>query len=566
MRYRDFEIQVGPRTGDGYVTRVVRSPAGESEPCLLVLPEALRDDPASLLGRRMGEASAERIGGELFDALFTGAVGRRFHESLTPSDGGGEGLRIRLQLNPADRSIAALHRTPWELLHRRETGDWLAMSRGIPMVRSLSVPRPPRAGSWAPPLRVLILLGQDPDGDEDTAEGEREARLLTDLLDEQPHIECELLEAPDLGELRLRLSELRPHVLHYIGHGFFDPYTGEGSLPFRGRGDRATLVTGAALATAIRDVGDLRLAVLNACDTACSGDREEQAPFAGLAPALVQGGLPAVVAMQTPISAQRAIAFSREFYRTLASEGTVEEAAMEGRQAIHGLGTDEAQWAIPVLFLRNGVDWVFPAPAAEVEPVREGGRSGRLVGLVVALVLLLGAAAGLSVRSYLDSGAVLQEPASTEDVDEPIESDPPPASPPLTRSVVIGSGAQAVRWSLEAPSSFSPRTLDAFAAGIRERAAPVPSFLAQAGADGLGVVTVRLTAPSVEPSSVREGWKTCQLSASCVLAGPGPARWSTTLGASGSQSLETGACWAAATALADGVVRGLATHLKEALS
>ncbi|MEO1085994.1 MAG: CHAT domain-containing protein, partial [Acidobacteriota bacterium] len=75
-------------------------------------------------------------------------------------------------------------------------------------------------------------------------------------------------------------------------------------------------------------------------------------PFAGVASALVLGGLPAVLAMQIPISDQAAIAFSRDFYAELAAGTTLDEALVEGRQAIENTDSNSVEWGTPVLFLR----------------------------------------------------------------------------------------------------------------------------------------------------------------------------------------------------------------------
>ncbi len=93
------------------------------------------------------------------------------------------------------------------------------------------------------------------------------------------------------------------------------------------------------------------LVVLNARHTARSGSSEGD-PYGGVAAALVRSGMPAVVAMQRPISDGAAIAFSAAFYRQLAAGAGLETALTEGRQAIHTLSPAGDEWAIPVLFGR----------------------------------------------------------------------------------------------------------------------------------------------------------------------------------------------------------------------
>jgi hypothetical protein len=136
-----------------------------------------------------------------------------------------------------------------------------------------------------------------------------------------------------------------------MGHGAFDPASGEGALLCGGPGGRL-LVTGRHLAAKLKDLDALRLVVLNACETAVVGGEAAQSPFAGVAAALVLGGIPAVVAMQSSIQDAHSLAFTPAFYHRLAGGMSVEEAVTEGRQAILSQEPETAAWANPVLFLR----------------------------------------------------------------------------------------------------------------------------------------------------------------------------------------------------------------------
>ena len=78
----------------------------------------------------------------------------------------------------------------------------------------------------------------------------------------------------------------------------------------RGRPD---LLPAELLAMLLRS-RNVRLAVLNACETAYAG----QDVWASVAQALVLAGVPAVVAMQSVVIDGQAAAFARSFYRALA--------------------------------------------------------------------------------------------------------------------------------------------------------------------------------------------------------------------------------------------------------
>ena len=85
---------------------------------------------------------------------------------------------------------------------------------------------------------------------------------------------------------------------------------------------------------------------------ACSGGVVHgESLFGGLGPALVQAGVPAVLASQLPISTTGATAFTRGFYRSLARYEAVPAAVNAGRRRMN-----DREWFIPVLYLRSADD------------------------------------------------------------------------------------------------------------------------------------------------------------------------------------------------------------------
>ena len=175
----------------------------------------------------------------------------------------------------------------------------------------------------------------------------------------------------------------------------FDPASGAGALYFlRPGGQGALPMAGSTLASILRDVPTLRLAVLNACESA-RASRDDGHPFAGVANALVLGGLPAVVAMQAPISDTAAIAFSDAFYRQLTVGAPIDTAVTEGRQAVHFAAPERREWSTPILFLRIPDGVLFrSARTEEGKAVAAGsGRRQRskrslLVGAAILLVVI----------------------------------------------------------------------------------------------------------------------------------------------------------------------------------
>jgi hypothetical protein len=404
MEYEDFELQIGPQTQEGLLVRV-QSPAGKGEEWVR-LPSFSGD--LEILSGTLRHLEAEeaqglpttpaKIGSDLFQFLFIGQIGILFHESLSSL----RGLRIRLWINPRDRTLAPLLSLPWELLYRKDREEFLALHEETPIVRGLDVPRPATIRPYQSPLRILAVLARDPGSS--PLKLDEELKQLREALQRNPEIQLETLEDPNIQTIRNVLGEGGFHILHYMGHGAFEPDSGDGALLFRGPAGRLP-VTGRHLATKVTGLNALRLVILNACETAVVRGEAARGPFAGVAAALVLGGIPAVVAMQSSIRDSHALAFTSGFYRRLADGMPLEEAVTEGRQEIHSDAPDAASWAAPVLFLRGKGD-LFPqsrerAPEPQVAspplPARKGTR-GLLTRALLLGLLAVALGAGLISR------------------------------------------------------------------------------------------------------------------------------------------------------------------------
>jgi hypothetical protein len=250
MEYEDFELQVGPQLPEGLLVRV-RSPAGEGE-AFVHLPrfagelDQLEGMARHLAGGTPGLPSAPaEVGGDLFQSVFIGQVSDLFYQSLSRVEASARGLRLRIRINLRDRTLAPLLDWPWELLYRKDTEEFLALSRGTPMVRALDVPRPAAVRRYRPPLRILAVLARDPESS--PLRLEEELKQLRESLEQDPEIELETLEDPDPQTLRNALDQKGIHILHYMGHGAFEPASGEGALLLGGPEGRLP-VTGRHLA------------------------------------------------------------------------------------------------------------------------------------------------------------------------------------------------------------------------------------------------------------------------------------------------------------------------------
>lgn len=413
MHYDDFVLQIEAGLEAGFEVRVLQSPAGEGRaPLQLDIDRDALDDLLPDLTRQAGQQrdagtgsreivrrygtpqyDPREVGAALFRGIFSGQTGQLFERSL----GGlatdqNRGLRIKLKLNGDDPRIAHLAALPWELIRRSETDDFFGLDRRTPLVRYLDVPRPRPRIPLPSVLRVLVVAA---------APKELDALKLSDELQQlrkewktYRRVEVDVIEHASLTQVREALSEKDFHVLHFMGHGGFDRQSGEGVLYFESTGGGAVPVSGRSLAVKLKGHPTLGLVFLNACNSGRTSALGDAQPFAGVATALVYGGMPAVLAMQFPISDSAAIRFSQTFYRHLAAGVSVDGAVTEGRQAIHTDDPKNVEWATPVLFIRTADSRVFHRSPRKWVP---GAVAAALVFLGLMLTVLLQP----TLRSYV---------------------------------------------------------------------------------------------------------------------------------------------------------------------
>jgi hypothetical protein len=328
-----------------------------------------------------------QAGERLFEALFTGPVLGAFLQCSAFVDSKPDtGLRIRIEVDPSLPESQEIGSLPWELIYRHATRQHLAADVKTPVVRRLAVPG---STTPAPRLRALRILAVSarPSG-APPLDLEHEIGALAAAWRRVPRVEVEALEHASLQALEAKLGGKPFHVLHFMGHGGFEAATGTGYLLFEDGAGEPQRVDGVTLGEVLRDRrGSLRLVVLNACDTARLPRHRGQDPFSGVASALVMVGIPAVVAMQFPVSDRAAKAFSRRFYEALASGLPADSATAAGRRAIQTDSPGSQEWATPALFMS--------APDGQI--VKLGPRWLRWA---VPALLVLGLAAGFA-REHL---------------------------------------------------------------------------------------------------------------------------------------------------------------------
>ena len=316
IHYEDFSLKIEPRRGDLYPVIVLRSPAGEGRSqfrlpfdpdelgdLLAGLGEAVRGSAEKVVREAAPGATRTRpqqIGDQLFNALFSGPIRSLLDRSLGMLHGSNQGLRVKLHIDPEDPGLAQLSSLPWELMYRKETREFLNLSSFTPILRYLDVQVPCTPLPLEPPMRILGVIANP--GDYPQLDLERERRQIEATWARQGDVAVDFLQPATILKLQEQLAAQPYHALHFMGHGGFDQLSGSGVLLFEDERGDAAAVDGSTLAVLLRDAPTLRLVFLNACETACVSKREGLDPFAGVAAAMVMAGIPAVVAMQFPIT------------------------------------------------------------------------------------------------------------------------------------------------------------------------------------------------------------------------------------------------------------------------
>ncbi|HET9997118.1 MAG TPA: CHAT domain-containing protein [Nocardioides sp.] len=363
-RYLNFDLLLEQEGEGRYQARVTASPLGETPSVRFQLPFdattlenlLLKLDPGRSGTRRVGRTGQQQaamdFGGPLYQAVFTGDLALAWQRSLDKARAEqAGGLRLRLRLNDAG-AIAGL---PWELLYDARSNTFLAQSERTPLVRFLDVPQVARPMAVDGPLRVLAIISSPIDLDELDVEAEwvriqeaLEPRTSTGL------VTLDRLPSATLSELGTWLRRSETHVVHFIGHGDFDPGLREGVIYFQDQTGRRSAVTSSTLGPYLRDHDPLRMVVLNACRSARTDSTD---PFGGMAQGLVQQDSTAVVAMQFPISDRAAVKFTGEFYGALVDGQPVDQAVSSARKSL--LDGFQDEWATPVLFMRSPDGHIF---------------------------------------------------------------------------------------------------------------------------------------------------------------------------------------------------------------
>ena len=256
-----------------------------------------------------------------------------------------QGLRLRFCWDPADQELNQLGALPWELA--LSGIERFGLTTDLPVSRFLVGDVPiPRCSDRE--IRVL-MVASEPRGS-DTIKAEEEKRELRRAV-RHHHKLYVGTERAVISRVRERLIRGRFHVLHFIGHGSYEPDTGAVRILWETEDKGQHPLSAQEFAEQIAQLDDLRLVVLSSCWSATLSNDAEHDVYHAIAPALLRRGVPAVVGMRFPVTHAAAIDFSRKLYSFLADGYPIDAAVTEAR--LYLAGKKNPEWITPTVFMQT---------------------------------------------------------------------------------------------------------------------------------------------------------------------------------------------------------------------
>jgi CHAT domain len=312
---------------------------------------AIRDSAAELgacLNQDTPDKDRISAGKQLFEMAFRNNVGQLWRR-VRAQAGVDHRLRVRFDVRPD-----WLRALPWEML--RGGQDWIFLERNMFAWRG---PDPQPASQDTGPLRVLVVVC-NPMDERILAEQEL-AEITSALAGQLGQCHVEILDGPSRLQLSAEIDRLRPHVLHFIGHGMPRPGGGGTELffnwvpknpqPAAGPYDQAdadddTRLWGLA-SSDVKYLADWvpRLVIVNACRTA----DDPVDPIGGFANAFLEAGARAVVSMQSEIQSPSAVLFSAALYKGLRDFAPLDQILNQTRRQLYQDSGVTGDWVLPVL-------------------------------------------------------------------------------------------------------------------------------------------------------------------------------------------------------------------------
>jgi hypothetical protein len=346
----DLEIVISCATdGNGYIAHI-RLP--EKEMTFAKLP------PLPL--QSLEEASKPLIYGErLYNWLFQGEVAEMFSYARKlasePTRGFKSGTRLRLRLS-LDPKAVELRQLLWESLYTSDGSQPFSLTTAFS--RFMHISGPHNLPIRQRPLRMLLIISSPKGVDRfafDEFDPEREASIIKDATRSiGPIVKLDSLKGtPTLAQIQAAETQATEedkdgyHIVHLLAPATF--HEGQGYMLLPNNAGQAQEVPVEDVARAIVSLPNSppRLVFLAAPLIA---RRLGSETLISLAQMLIEAGVQALVAIQSPTSASTLLHFIERFYAALMRTGVIDIAMAEARAAIYN--PNHWEWTHPVLYMR----------------------------------------------------------------------------------------------------------------------------------------------------------------------------------------------------------------------
>ncbi|MFZ5857034.1 MAG: tetratricopeptide repeat protein [Chloroflexota bacterium] len=319
------------------------------------------------------ETGLEKIGKDLFNAVFEkSARAMGMYERVMERRKEGKDCSVVI-----DTKEPRILRLPWELL-ADEGGYLFSRNPSVNIRRRMQKTRGTDARDFSLPVRVLMVVSRPSRAG--FIDPRSSAAPLLDALDELGDaVEVEFLRPPTVAALMHRIRDKKQppvHVVHFDGHGVYDPGIGLGFLLFEKDDYSNDLADSSRLGSLLNECG-IPLMILDACQSAEPDDRN---PFGSVAAKLIESGVGGVVAMNYSVLVETSRRLIGHFYTALAKGESVNTALGLARLELladtsrHHYFNHQEQKEVEIELH----DWFVPAlyqQADELIPFKPDGKS-----------------------------------------------------------------------------------------------------------------------------------------------------------------------------------------------
>jgi CHAT domain-containing protein len=303
----------------------------------------------------------KRIGQILYFALFPGPISWAFQQTLKQLKRT-ESIALQLRF---DSDAVEVARYPWELIH---DGNYSLVGSGkVVLTRYITYSAPAYSLQVKSPAHLVYVAPRPTNID---ALGQNERDAILQVLQQVEDLQVTTLEPSTYRAFVNTMRQTRYQIIHYDGHGVFarccpqckamnQPHLTicancQGNLSdvmptaylaFEDDNQHADFISAEEFTAPLIGT-EISLAYVSACQSATV---RSETLFGGLAPALINAGIPAALGMQYAIEVNASADFANAFYTRLAKYESIHKAVAEARIQLFRSQT----WFIPALYLRS---------------------------------------------------------------------------------------------------------------------------------------------------------------------------------------------------------------------